>query len=76
LLDTTLKEVHHLESSISEYEHQSKELTSLQKAEFAYKNFIPRAADLRKTLDKLEMLLPSKDWPIPSYENILFNKLN
>jgi glutamine synthetase len=76
LLNTTLKEAHHLETAISNYEGQLKELTSIQKAEFASKNFVPRSADLRKTLDKLEMLLPKKDWPIPSYENILFSKLN
>jgi glutamine synthetase len=75
-INNSLAQANKLHETMEHFEHSSKDLTSLQKAEYASNNFVPKSFDLRKTLDQLECLIPKKDWPFPSYEDILFNKLN
>ncbi len=42
-------------------------------AAFARDKILPAMADLRADADALEMLVPKKDWPFPTYGDILFS---
>ena len=42
-------------------------------AAFARDKILPAMADLRADADALEMLVPKKDWPFPTYGDLLFS---
>jgi glutamine synthetase len=44
-------------------------------ARFAVKTVVPLTKELRKSLDALEDVVDRKDWPYPSYEELLLSRL-
>jgi len=65
-----LEKLHHdLESKI-------KELKSIEKAEYCSNKILPAMESLRKELDTLELLIPSKEWPIPSISQLIYTTLS
>jgi len=51
-------------------------MNPVEKAKWVGINFLPIMKNMRKELDSLEEIVSTEDWPIPSYEDILFHKLN
>ena len=47
--------------------------TNLAKAKLAESEIVPCLEKLRTSVDKLERLCPETVWPLPSYEQMLFN---
>lgn len=75
-IESCLNTFSKLDKLIEIYDHSSKKYSGLQKAEYVSTIFIPMSKELRHNLDTLERLLPSNKWPIPSYEDMLYSKLN
>ena len=48
--------------------------TVLQKAHYCQDSILPAMENLRKYVDKLEQIMPSDKWPIPTYGQILFDE--
>ena len=58
---------------LQDYTYGADSIISLQeKANYYYKEVVGRMEDLRRPLDQLEMLIDKKDWPMPSYGDLLF----
>ncbi|MBE2187137.1 MAG: glutamine synthetase type III, partial [Rhodothermales bacterium] len=45
-----------------------------EKAEHMHKNVLPAMAAVREAADDLERIIPADEWPLPSYQEILFVK--
>ncbi|MCH5157530.1 MAG: glutamine synthetase III [Clostridiales bacterium] len=50
------------------------ELTILQQAHYCENNVVPILTSLRKSVDRLEKLIPSEYWAIPTYGQLLFDE--
>ena len=56
-------------------EIRSKHITDLQaEAEHYCHSVLPQLLAIRKSIDALEGLIPDANWPVPTYEEILFIK--
>jgi len=62
LADAAEKLEHHIESDVK------------KAARFSVDTVIPAMLATRDILDNLEKLVPSKNWPMPSYQDILFKQ--
>jgi len=65
-----------LEKLIHDLESKIKELKSIEKAEYCSQKILPAMLSLRSELDGLELLMPSKEWPIPSISQLIYTFLN
>ena len=60
-------------NTLAEKHAQIVEMDDLQEAANAYAHELVPAMDaVRQEVDQLEILVPSQDWPVPSYNDILF----
>ena len=58
---------------LKERENKARKITDARKLAYFYKdNVRPAMDDLRAPADKLEMLVDKKDWPFPTYADLLF----
>ena len=70
LTASIFNKVQTLEKAIS----AAKDVTEADKAAVYYKeNVIPAMNELRANVDELEGLMPSCEWPVPSYGDLLFS---
>ncbi|MBE5829369.1 MAG: glutamine synthetase type III [Butyrivibrio sp.] len=54
-------------------ENKARKITDARKLAYFYKDKVrPAMDDLRDPADKLEMLVDKKDWPFPTYADLLF----
>ena len=54
-------------------ENKARKITDARKLAYFYKDKVRPAMDaLRDPADKLEMLVDKKDWPFPTYADLLF----
>lgn len=49
------------------------ELTGKEQARFYYKTVCPAMQNLRNPIDRLEMMVSGDLWPMPTYDELLFN---
>ena len=49
-----------------------KEKDQVKKAMFYRKEIVPKMEDLRRPIDKLELLVDSNLWPVPTYAALMF----
>lgn len=64
-----------LKDYLSQLESQlvvAKEKEEYDKVEFLDKNIVPLMNKLRKNIDRLELQVEKKIWPVPTYEDMLF----
>ncbi|WP_024866405.1 glutamine synthetase III family protein [Butyrivibrio sp. FCS014] len=58
---------------LKEKENKARKITDARKLAYFYKDNVRPAMDaLRAPADKLEMLVDKKDWPFPTYADLLF----
>ncbi|MCR5156275.1 MAG: glutamine synthetase III [Butyrivibrio sp.] len=58
---------------LKEKENKARKITDARKLAYFYKDSVRPAMDaLRAPADKLEMLVDKKDWPFPTYADLLF----
>ena len=59
--------------SLKANENKARKITDERKLAFFYKDVVRPSMDaLREPADKLEMLVDKKDWPFPTYADLLF----
>jgi len=77
LVNKSIQATNHLNEKLEEFEHQSStSVDHLQNIQFLAEHICPGMLELRKELDDLETLLPANEWPIPSYIELLYSKLD
>ena len=58
---------------LGELEKKVQDIEDTDKRAVAFKDVvIPAMAELRKSVDEMEMLVPKKLWPLPSYGEMTY----
>ncbi|MCR5625179.1 MAG: glutamine synthetase type III, partial [Lachnospiraceae bacterium] len=60
-------------NNLKEYDKEAAKQTEGKDRAFYFRNVVfPAMAELRAPIDELEMIVDKKDWPVPSYGDLLF----
>ncbi len=59
---------------LKEYEQKANDISDVKRCAHEYRNVVLKSMEeVRKTVDELEVDMPKKYWPFPTYEDILFS---
>jgi len=76
LINASMQLTFELQELVHDLEGKVKTLKSIERAEYCSTKILPAMLHLREHLDDLELLIPAKEWPIPSIEKLIYTLLN